>query len=73
LEGSFFQARLPEHVQASVHADTPVKNVLRKGVVFMKKILSRLTAFELNLGFVTLVFDTTRTNTITGVPVKGNL
>jgi hypothetical protein len=53
--------------------DTPAK-LAKKGVVLMKNTLKRIKAIELNLGFVTFVFETTicTNNTSAGEPGKEN-
>lgn len=68
----FFQAPLPESVQAEVQSDTPAKKV-GKGVVVMKEMFMSLKGFQVLIQVIALVVNiAVFSNSIAGVPGKEN-
>lgn len=68
----FFQALLPESVQAEVQCDIPAKTT-EKGVVVMKEMFSSLKGLQVILQVITLAVNiAVFGNSIAGVPGKGN-
>lgn len=63
----FFQALLPEAVQVNILA-----KIIRKGAGAMKNLIKWVKAIELNLLFVTFVFEKPISETIARVSGKEN-
>lgn len=69
----FFQAQLPELIQAPIPEDAP-EDSNRKGVVFMKKLFTTNNGLKLIFALLTLTADVSSftTGTFSGAPGKGN-